>query len=185
MLKFPAKLSDWPLFVPGENEIHGKYDCRARNDYGEALATTEVSGKAAPANFKSSKMGSEETSYLLEWVVTSTSPVTQFQVEFRLDQATARWENLTAEVEEVATESYSGSVGLENLLPATRYLARVRAKNSYGFNSFSANFEFSTFSNVTSLQSDPKHQKSVSASSSLHFSFWLGLLSLLLLLLTR
>ena len=169
--------------VPGENEIHGKYDCRARNDYGEALATTEVSGKAAPANFKSSKMGSEETFYLLEWVVTSTSPVTEFQVEFKLDQATARWENLTAEVKEVATESYSGSLGLENLQPATRYLARVRAKNSYGFNSFSANFEFSTFSNETQgLQIDPKHEKSVSASSSLHFSFWLGVLCLLLLL---
>ena len=169
------------MTVPGENEIHGKYDCRARNDYGEALATTEVSGKAAPANFKSSKMGSEETFYSLEWVVTSTSQVTEFQVEFRLDQGTARWENLTAEVEEVAPESYSGSVGLENLQPGTRYLARVRAKNSYGFNSFSANFEFSTFSNST-LQIDPKQEKSVSASSSLHFSFWLGVLCLLLLL---
>ena len=127
-------------------------------------------------------MGSEETFYLLEWVVTSTSPVTEFQVEFRLDQATAGWENLTAEVEEVATESYSGSVGLENLQPATRYLARVRAKNSYGYNSFSDNFQFSTFSNAT-LQIDPKHQKSVSASSSLLFSFWLGVLCLLLFML--
>ena len=126
-------------------------------------------------------MGSEETFYSLEWVVTSTSQVTEFQVEFRLDQGTARWENLTAEVEEVAPESYSGSVGLENLQPGTRYLARVRAKNSYGFNSFSANFEFSTFSNST-LQIDPKQEKSVSASSSLHFSFWLGVLCLLLLL---
>ena len=89
-------------------------------------------------------MGSEETFYLLEWVVTSTSPVTEFQVEFRLDQGTAQWENLTAEVVEVAAESYSGSVGLENLQPATRYQARVRAKNSYGFNSFSDNFHFST-----------------------------------------
>ena len=126
-------------------------------------------------------MGSEETSYLLEWVVTSTSPVTEFQVEFRLDQAAARWENLTAEVEEVAPESFSGSVGLENLLPGTRYLARVRAKNSYGFNSFSANFDFSTFSNMTMPQIDPKHQKSVSASSRIQLSFLVGALCLLLL----
>ena len=91
-------------------------------------------------------------------------------------------ENLTAEVRGVATESYSGSVGLENLQPASRYLARVRAKNSYGFNSFSDDFQFSTFSNAT-LQIDPKHQKSVSASSSLLFSFWLGVLCLLLFML--
>ena len=118
---------------------------------------------------------------MLEWVVTSSSPVTEFQVEFRQEQGSARWEPLSAEVKGVAPESYSGSVGLENLQPATRYLARVRAKNSYGFNSFSANFGFSTFSNMTAPQIDPKHQKSVSASSRLQFSFLLGTLCLLLL----
>ena len=44
------------------------------------MALTEVSGKAAPAAFKSAKMGSKEeaTSYSLEWVVTSSSEVQQF-----------------------------------------------------------------------------------------------------------
>ena len=71
-------------------------------------------------------MGPEETFYLLEWVVTSSSPVTEFQVEFRQEQGAAHWKPLSAEVKGVAPESYSGSVGLENLQPATRYLARVR-----------------------------------------------------------
>ena len=44
------------------------------------MALTEVSGKAAPAAFKSAKMGSKEdaTSYSLEWVVTSSSEVQQW-----------------------------------------------------------------------------------------------------------
>ena len=57
------------MFIAGDNDIHGKYDCRAWNMYGEAMATTEVSGKAAPANFKSQYMSKDETEYTLEWVV--------------------------------------------------------------------------------------------------------------------
>ena len=169
--------------VAGEREIHGKYDCRARNDYGEAMATTEVSGKAAPANFKSSKMSEEERSYTLEWVGTSTSPVTEFQVEYRMEDAAEKWENLTVEVVKVGAESYSGRVTLDGLQPATKYQARVAAKNSYGFNSFSSNFEFWTYYDVEVMKtSEPKHEKSVSGSATLEFSLMMGVLSILLLL---
>ena len=41
----------------GSVDLHGKYQCRAKNQLGEAMALTEVSGKPAPANFKSPKVG--------------------------------------------------------------------------------------------------------------------------------
>ena len=41
----------------GNVDLHGKYQCRAKNQLGEAMALTEVSGKPAPANFKSPKVG--------------------------------------------------------------------------------------------------------------------------------
>ena len=40
----------------GNIDLHGKYQCRAKNQLGEAMALTEVSGKPAPANFKSPKV---------------------------------------------------------------------------------------------------------------------------------
>ena len=152
--------------------------------FGEALATTEVSGKAAPANFKSPKMSPEEASYKLEWVVTSTSPVTEFQVEYKLDAGVSAWRNVTAEVMKVGANSYSGEVTLDGLETASKYLARVAAKNSYGYSSFSPSFHFSTFYQavLTSPPSQPVHEKSVSGSDGVHLSLCVGVISVLLLL---
>lgn len=162
-------------------DLHGKYQCRAKNPLGEAMALTEVSGKPAPANFKSpkvgklilllfyfnsmsstfiqdrlscsttqslslsithicntftstylkntfafyptntftfycltiftfyhtitftfnhinSQMGSELESYTLEWVVTSSSPVTKFRVEWKIVGKGKDWLSEIAEV---------------------------------------------------------------------------------------
>jgi hypothetical protein len=65
----------------GETDTHGKYQYRAVNQFGEA----KVSGKAAPANFKSLPMGQRLTTHNLEWVVTSSSDVSEFKVEYRED----------------------------------------------------------------------------------------------------
>ena len=162
-------------------DLHGKYQCRAKNPLGEAMALTEVSGKPAPANFKSpkvgklilllfyfnsmsstfiqdrlscsttqslslsithicktftftfylkntftfyptitftfycltiftfyhtitftfnhinSQMGSELESYTLEWVVTSSSPVTKFRVEWKIVGKGNQWQSEIAE----------------------------------------------------------------------------------------
>ena len=136
------------------------------------MATTEVSGKAAPANFKSNSMSDKEDEYMLEFVVTSTSLVTEFNVEYTRDDASEnQWIPVVANVNKVGDASYAGKVFLHNLLPATKYAVRVAAKNSYGYSSFSPNFVFSTY-NEKLLQeqqqdrahTEPKHQKSVSGS---------------------
>jgi len=181
----------------GETDTHGKYQCRAYNQFGEAMALTEVSGKAAPANFKSLPMGEGLTTYNLEWVVTSSSEVSEFQVEYKEDSAAGEWKKVVAKVDRVEHESYAGEVTLEKLRPATRYVARVAAKNSYGYSSFSKNFDFSTYNDEIEVkketkevkvyekepQSHPKHEKSVSGSESMHLSFSLGLLFSILLFL--
>merc|ERR1712170_162136 len=98
------------------------------------MATTEVSGKAAPANFKSEPMSKDEREYTLEWVVSSSSLVTEFQLEYRMsDGVGGDWHQLQAEVHRVEDESYAGKVTLHDLAPATGYMARVAAKNSYGY----------------------------------------------------
>ena len=181
----------------GETDTHGKYQCRAVNQFGEAMALTEVSGKAAPANFKSLPMGQGLTTYNLEWVVTSSSDVSEFKVEYREDSEGNSWEEVVAKVDKVEHESYVGEVTLEKLRPATRYVARVAAKNSYGYSSFSKNFDFSTYNDEIEekkeakqvkefgkeIQSQPKHEKSISGAGSMHLSYSLGLfLSILLFL---
>jgi len=194
----------------GDVEIHGKYDCRAMNEFGEAMATTEVSGKAAPADFKSNPVSEKETEYTLEWVVASSTMVNQFKVEYRLaDNADAAWKPLNAEVHKVGAESFAGKVMLHDLTPATSYIARVAAKNAYGYSSFSPNFSFSTYdkyfklvkeeeraSGSSSVSSpvapvapavgDPKHEKSVSGAGDYHsLSTCLGLLIATLLIYAR
>jgi len=175
----------------GETDTHGKYQCRAVNQFGEAMALTEVSGKAAPANFKSLPMGQGLTTYNLEWVVTSSSDVSEFKVEYREEsEGSEDWKEIVAKVDKVEHESYAGEVTLEKLRPETRYVARVAAKNSYGYSSFSENFDFSTYNEEVEkkkeikavkkyekeIQSQPKHEKSISGAESMHLSFSLGLL---------
>ena len=46
------------------------------------MATTEVSGKAAPANFKSEYMSQEDREYVLEWVVSRSVEIILSQLPF-------------------------------------------------------------------------------------------------------
>ena len=77
------------------------------------MALTEVSGKPAPANFKSPKvgnlvlilllivlqMGEELERYKLEWVVTSSTPVLQFRVEWKMvGREKSEWQSEIVEV---------------------------------------------------------------------------------------
>ena len=124
----------------GKLDTFGKYQCRATNSLGEDMALTEVSGKAAPAAFKSPAEGREQDRYTLEWVVTSTSTVTEFRVEWREEGADA-WESEVTKVEQVEKESYAGQVALTNLKTGLYYVARVSATNTYGLSSPSNEFK--------------------------------------------
>ena len=68
---------------------------------------------------------------MLEWVVTSTSPVEGFLVEWRL-AGQEGWTSLEAGVHKVGEESYAGQQQITGLQPDTEYEARVGATNVYG-----------------------------------------------------
>ena len=169
----------------GETDTLGKYQCRALNEFGEAMALTEVSGKAAPANFKSLPMSKSLTSYKLEWVVTSSSEVSEFKVQYKKEsEGEEDWKEVIAKVDQVEHESYAGEVTFEKLHPATRYVAKVAAKNSYGYSDFSKDYDFSTYideiekmkkikkakKKAKEVPNQPKHEKSVSESESMQSS---------------
>lgn len=120
------------------------------------MALTEVSGNAAPANFKSPAVGRQLTAYTLEWVVTSTSPVTEFLVEWR-PAGGQEWATLAAPIAKVGPESFSGMVSLEGLGHGAAYEARVAATNAYGLSSPSKVFQFST---LREHKSDPSTSSS-------------------------
>ena len=90
------------------------------------------------------------------------------------------WDQVQAEVHQVEDESYAGKVTLHDLAPATGYMARVAAKNSYGYSSFSPNFHFSTYNKYLKEEQlksgEPKHEKSVSAAEGHMLSTCLALL---------
>ena len=91
------KIIWWKLFA-GDQDIHGKYDCRAWNKYGEDMATTEVSGKAAPANFKSEYMSQEDREFVLEWVVSRSVEIILSQLFKTFFRQSRRVAILTTEI---------------------------------------------------------------------------------------
>ena len=60
-----------------KGDQRGNYECRAINELGEAAASTEVSTISHKVKIKSSSEGSDRTKYVLEWIVTSESEVTE------------------------------------------------------------------------------------------------------------
>jgi hypothetical protein len=96
-----------------------------------------------------------DTKHHLEWVTESISPITNFKLQYRLDENTyyntinindnSAW----TEVPIVPPQNngdhfYSGKFTISNLYPATRYLVRVSSKNDYGYSKYSTPFKFGT-----------------------------------------
>jgi len=124
---------------------HGKYECLARNQFGEDKKMIEVSGKASPAEFKSSLWGEKKKKYELEWVVESITEVTQFQVEYRkVTDDDGEWIKRNVIPSKVDKRSYAGKVVIDGLNPSTEYVARVKSKNNFGLSNYSPEFKFHT-----------------------------------------
>lgn len=124
---------------------HGKYECRARNDFGEDMKTIEVSGKASPAEFKSGQLGEKKKKYALEWVVESITQVTEFKVEYRkVKDDSDKWMKKMVTPTKVDPKGYAGEVVIDDLAPSTEYVARVSSKNDFGYSNLSPEFKFHT-----------------------------------------
>jgi len=140
-----------------EESIFGVYKCKATNEFGSDEATTEVSGKAAPVNFKSEPIGTSDNVHHMEWVAESISPITMFKFQYKKqtddyyranmiirDDDEKDWIEVEVSPQDNGDNFFSGKLTLNKLEPATRYLARVSSKNDYGFNKLSQPFHFAT-----------------------------------------
>ena len=100
-------------------------------------------GMAGPAEYKSEPAGKQADSYLLEWTVVSYTPVTAFKVEIR-EVGTTAWRESSAKPIEDGPYHYAGKEFLKDLTYATRYEARVQARNDEGWSKTKEHFYFAT-----------------------------------------
>ena len=98
---------------------------------------------AGPAEYKSEPAGKQADSYLLEWTVVSYTPVTAFKVEIR-EVGTTAWRESSAKPIEDGPYHYAGKEFLKDLTYATRYEARVQARNDEGWSKTKEHFYFAT-----------------------------------------
>ena len=103
----------------------------------------ESIGLAGYADFKSSPSGIEPTSFVLEWSSESQSPITEFELNWR--EEGGEMEIFTVPSHKENSFNWSGKYALNNLKPATRYEAKVLAKNDQGWPRPCPSFHFATF----------------------------------------
>jgi len=166
------------LLLPGIREsTFGIYKCKATNKFGSDEKTTEVSGQAAPVNFKSDAFGTEDSVFYLEWVSESNSAITNFKLQYKSDDYyyydneiaddDSSWTEVQVAPQNNGDHFYSGKYTLTNLSTASRYIARVKSKNDYGYSKFSQPFRFATKGAAPVQQ--PSKGGSVQISSSIGF----------------
>ena len=115
-------------------------------------------GQAGPVSIKSSPDGEEKTRYALEWVAQSITAITAFKLQYRrisdnyiVSSTTTSasddekdWIEVRVAPLNNGDHYYSGKFIIENLDPASHYLARISSSNSYGFGPNSPPFRFGT-----------------------------------------
>ena len=100
-------------------------------------------GLAGYADFKSAPSGIEPQSFVLEWSSESQSPITEFELMWR--EEGGEFELFPVPSHKENSFNWSGKYALNNLKPATRYEAKVVAKNDLGWSRPCPPFHFATF----------------------------------------
>ena len=105
-------------------------------------------------NFKSDAFGTEDSVFYLEWVSESNSAITNFKLQYKSDDYyyydneiaddDSSWTEVQVAPQNNGDHFYSGKYTLTNLSTASRYIARVKSKNDYGYSKFSQPFRFAT-----------------------------------------
>ena len=116
-----------------------------------------ISGQAGPVSIKSSPDGDEKNRYALEWVAQSITPISAFKLQYRrisenyiqsssndVNDSHVDWIEVSVAPLNNGDHFYSGRFIIENLDPASHYLARISSNNAYGFGPYSPPFRFAT-----------------------------------------
>jgi len=124
---------------------YGQYKCQGENELGNVEETIELPGHAYEPEFKSSSIGSSDTSFLIEWISKSFSPVKMFLLEVRPTMSSG-WEEILVNpiTEGKRAYHYAGKTAIPELKPATQYVARVSAENGEGWGSPGQEWSFAT-----------------------------------------
>jgi len=158
------------------SEDFGKYTCQASNSLGSSQRMIEMSGHAAPADFKSTASGHSESSFLVEWTSMSYTPIEMFRLEISLSPS-GSWQRYAVLPTQDGAYHYAGKEFLSGLQSATPYRARVTASNGEGWGSPGPIWNFATKGAVPS----PASVTASATSSSSSVIFLLLCISMLLL----
>lgn len=112
-----------------------EYTCHASNEVGDSKSSPILlSGHAKPAEFKSSPVGEEPSSFLIEWSSFSLSPIEEFHLESS-NSPTGPWITRapTPPTKEAGPFLWAGKFYLTGLEGSTQYSARVSVRNGEGW----------------------------------------------------
>ncbi len=102
-------------------------------------------GKAEPASIKSDPKGPEYDRFSLEWNARSLSPINRFKIQYKgLQDDTWNEEEVEAYPLPMAENIYTGTFMIQDLAPASVYMARVSSHNVYGYSEPGQVFQFAT-----------------------------------------
>ena len=102
-------------------------------------------GKAEPATVKSDPKGPEYDRFTLEWNARSLSQINRFKIEYKgLQDDTWNEEEVEAYPLPMAENIYTGTFMVQDLAPASVYMARVSSHNLYGYSEPGQVFQFAT-----------------------------------------
>jgi hypothetical protein len=107
------------------------------------LFSIHFSGLAGFADFKSASRGQEPNSFLLEWTSESYTTIEEFELIWREDGGS--WEGFSVPSHQINAFNWAGKHSFSGLNVATRYEARVTAKNEEGWSRPSPSYHFATF----------------------------------------
>ena len=85
----------------------------------------------------------EANTFLLEWTSESHTPINEFELNWRKEDG--EWEIFTVPAHRDNSIIWNGKWSFPDLEPATRYEARVLAKNTEGWSRPSPAYHFATF----------------------------------------
>lgn len=159
----------------------GQYTCFANNSEGTAKKNIHLSGKPGQPKFDTATVDNESQNPILIWKVESYSPITEYELLYKLDTEDG-WKSTRPAVDSGSGNIYTAKHTLTNLQPGS-YHAKLKAKNQYGWSvmsdthKFSGEFEAAADPSETGLLESVK-EKGDNAASELRISAVL-LLSLL------
>jgi len=124
---------------------YGQYKCSGENKLGTVEEYIELPGHAYKPEFKSSSIGDSESSFHIEWISKSFSPITEFLLEVRPTMS-ASWRkiNVNPMTDGKGQFWYAGKTNIPDLEPATQYVARVSARNGEGMGKPGQEWNFAT-----------------------------------------